>query len=344
MKLDHSRIAFFCQGLALLLHSGIRLADGVFLLAEEADGELGSLLKTLGTALDNGIPLSQAMEDSGAFPVSVAGMTAVGEETGRLEEVLSSMGRFYEQRYQSSGRIRHALTYPSILFLLMLGVIGVLLIKVLPVFDGVYASLGSRLTGVAAGLLHLGRLLEGMLPLLLALLGAGAVLALMYKLCAPFRERLRGWLNAWLGDKGPLKKYNDALFARALSMGLASALPIEEAVARAQKLLADIPGAASRCRKCAERLCGGASLADAMGEAGFLSPAQCRILSVGLGQGSGDAVMEQIADRLMAEADENLERAVSRVEPAMVLIASCMVGLILLAVMLPLANIMSTIG
>ena len=68
------------------------------------------------------------------------------------------------------------------------------------------------------------------------------------------------------------------------------------------------------------------------------------MLALGLQGGSGDQVMEEIACRLMDEAEAALEQKVSRVEPAMVLTASLLVGVILLSVMLPLMNIMSSIG
>ena len=83
---------------------------------------------------------------------------------------------------------------------------------------------------------------------------------------------------------------------------------------------------------------------EAMAQAGFLQPAQCRMLAVGLRQGSGDLVMADIADRLQEEAQESLEKTAAKAEPTMVLAASVLVGLILLAVMLPLMNILTAIG
>ena len=81
-----------------------------------------------------------------------------------------------------------------------------------------------------------------------------------------------------------------------------------------------------------------------MDKHGFLTPAHSRMLAVGLRQGGGDRVMEEIAGRMMEEAEDSLERSVSAAEPAIVLAASVLVGLILLAVMLPLLNVLSAIG
>ena len=72
--------------------------------------------------------------------------------------------------------------------------------------------------------------------------------------------------------------------------------------------------------------------------------AACRMLELGLRGGTGDQVMEEIAGRLSEEASQTLEQRVAQVEPAMVLAASLLVGIILLSVMLPLMHIMSAIG
>lgn len=344
MKLDHSQTAHFCRGLALLLHAGISLADGVFLLAEEESGPLRELLHSLGTGMDGGIQLSEGMEECNAFPAHAAGMIRIGEKTGQMEEALNALADFYEERCRTSRQIKNALAYPSMVLLLMLAVIAVLLMKVLPVFDQVYASLGSRLTGISAMLLALGQMLKNAMPALLALLTLLAAAVLLFSLCIPFRDSITAWYSRRFGDRGISRKFNNARFARALSMGLGSGLRVEEAMALSGKLLEDIPGAAARCAQCAAALEAGTDLSRAMGDAGLLSPSQSRMLTVGLRGGNADRVMEDIAEKMMEEANEALDAMVSRVEPAMVLIASALVGLILLSVMLPIMNIMSTIG
>lgn len=344
MKLTNQEISGLCRGLALMLHAGISLADGVFLMAREESGPFREGLEELGRRLDDGALLSKAMEDMGGFPDHVTGMVRIGEQTGRMEESLNSLAAFYEERQRISNRLRSAFAYPSMILLLMLAVVGVLLIQVLPVFEKVYASLGSRLTGIAAGLLQLGQILEAALPMLLGLLILIAEAVLLYACWTPFREWCGGCWQKRFGDRGLSRKFNNARFARAMAMGLGSGLPLEEALDLSRLLLSDIPGAVKRCEICAQGLRRGDSLADAMGAAQLMPRAHCRMLTMGLKGGNSDRVMEEIADSLMADANEALDTAISRVEPAMVLSASALVGVILLSVMLPLMNIMTALG
>ena len=343
-RLSHQEIEGLSRGMALLLRSGIGLGDGLLLLADQETGARRELLTRMGSQTDQGLPLSQTMEETEAFPAYVVGMVRAGEETGRLEESLDALADFYAERIRQSRQLRSAVVYPSILLLVMLAVVGVLLVKVLPVFDSVYASLGSRLTGVAGGLLQVGQLLEAALPVVLALLVAAVVGVCLFAGSASFRGKVLDWWNRSRGDKGVGRKQNNARFARALAMGLHSGLPLEAAARMGETMLGDVPQAAQRCQLCTQALEQGTDLEEALGDTGFLSPADCQMLRLGQRSGSQETVMDQVAERLSQEASQALEDRVAQVEPAMVLVSSLLVGVILLAVMLPLLNIMSAIG
>lgn len=344
MTLPYPELARICRGFALLLHSGIGVADGSFLLAREEQPPLRELLNTLGEALDSGKPLWEALAECGSFPEHVWAMVRVGEETGRLEESLNSLGAYYEERSRTIQQIRNAAAYPAMVLVLMLLVVGVLLVKVLPVFDRVYASLGSRLTGPAAGLLYAGQLLEKMLPVIFAgvLLVVAAAVSLGF--CPGLREKFRTAWQRRYGDRGVARKFNNARFARALAMGLSSGLTLEQCMSLAENLLQDVPGAARRCADCARSMEEGISFGSAMEHAALLPPAQCRMLQIGYRGGNADQVMEQIADAMMEEAENALDKVIGGIEPAMVLVSSLLVGLILLSVMLPLADILAVLG
>ena len=288
--------------------------------------------------------LSACLRESGRFPAYLCGLIEVGEGTGRTEEALSALSRYYEQRARLDRQVRSALLYPAVMLVLMLLVIGVLLVKVLPIFNDVYISLGSRLTGVAGGLLALGRWLDSAMPVLWALLAAVVALCAAFALADGFRDKLLGVWRRRQGDRGVSRRINNARLTQALSMGMASGLPLEKALELSASLLSDNPAAQARCRSCCEQLDQGVSLAQAMRASALLPASACRLLELGQRSGSADMAMEKIARDLADESDAAIEELVSRVEPALVLVCSVLVGLILLSVMLPLMHIMSAIG
>ena len=342
MKQSHSETARLCRALGLLLRGGVSLSEGLFLLAQEESGPCKDALTAAARQMDRGCPLAEALEAAGLFPAYALGLIRVGEKTGRTEEALLSLADHYAQWDRTRRQVRSALAYPAVVLALLLVVLAVLLVQVLPVFDRVYASLGSGLTGLAGSLLSLGRGLTAAAPWIFGMLVLLAGFLLALRFLPDLRHRLLQLWRTRFGDRGPARRFNDARFLQALSMGIRSGLPAEEAAALGTALLADIPQARCRCQACAKALEEGCSLSEAL--AGLLSPARCRLLSAALRSGAGDQALEQLALEQMEEARHSLESLLGSIEPALVLAASLLVGSILLAVMLPLADILSLLG
>lgn len=345
LKPTNEEIGALCAALANLYHAGIGAGDALALLAEdEPAGGYGELLDSMARKADDGVPLAQILRETECFPVYVCGLVEVGERVGKTEEALHALSRYYEARARMDRSQKEALLYPAVLLAVLLVVVVVLLVWVLPVFNDVYAQLGSRLTGVAGGLLALGKALRKIMPVLCVLLGLALVFAVLVAAVPGLRETLLARWRKARGDKGVFRQVNTARFAQALSMGLSSGLTAHEAVELASGLSHGAQAFQVRCRDCLTRVDSGESLAGALRETGLLSKAECRLLEAGTRGGNAEAVMEQIALRLLEESEDALGARTGRIEPTLVVIMAVVVGIILLSVMLPLMHIMTTIG
>ncbi len=359
-KLSNEELASLCYELACLQHSAPINGTDLENMAKEGDPD--GLLTSMGAQMNQIYEpgeearnsLSAAMRDSGAFPTYASELVKVAEGTGNEAKTLDELSSYYASRARLNHRIRSALLYPAVMLVLMLVVIGVLLVKVLPIFDDVYASLGGRLTGVAGGLLTLGRWIDGVMPVLWVLLVVLVLFAGAFSLSDSFRSKvLSGWRRSY-GDKGVSRVLNNAHVTQALAMVLATG---DNEMLRLIPNLLDSEAAKVRCQKCLSRLDDQegqpADLADALREGGFLSARQCRLLKVSTRSGTSYSLsgerdslspMKRISMELHQEAEDALDALMSRVEPALVLVCSVLVGLILLSVMLPLMHIMAAIG
>lgn len=340
--ITNGELSSLTMELSMLLHAGIGVGDALSMLSGE-DG-YRDLLDGMARRADEGEPLSQCLREGGRIPAYVCGLVEVGEETGRTEEALAALSRYYERRARLDRQVRGALLYPAVMLVLMLLVIAVLLVRVLPIFDDVYASLGGRLTGVAGGLLALGRGLDAAMPVLWVVLAVAVGFFAAFAGVESFRDRVLALWRRGRGDRGVSRRMNNARLAQAMAMGMASGLPLERSMELAASLMEDVPPARARCEDCRARLEGGASLSAAMGESGLLPAGACRLLEIGQRGGTADAAMDKIARDLSEDGEAALEELVSRVEPSLVLVCSVLVGVILLSVMLPLMHIMSAIG
>ena len=345
LQLGYSAYASLFKSLALLIQSGVTLADGFLIIAdEEEDSAYSSMLRALSEDLESGEAFYSALEKTGVFPAYAVGLIDVAERVGKLEETLYALSRYYEERERMKNSIRHALTYPAVILLMMFAVIVVLLSKVLPVFDEVYGSLGSSLTGFAGGLLAVGEFLSAAMPYIGAALGFAVIIGAAVALFPSLTEKIKKLSVRLFGDRGVARKINNAHLAEALSLALSSGMPVEEGLLLAERLLCDTPGALARCSACRKEIEEGAPLPETLEKYSFLSKSSCRMLNLGIRSGNIDGVMADIAQRMSDEAEEAIESATSRIEPALVLVTSFLVGAILIAVMLPLINIMKALG
>ncbi len=343
-QLTNQEISSFCEQMEWLIHSGVDVGEALHLTAEECEGGLRELLLRAEDRTEEGVSVAEALKEAGCFPGYMTGSLAAGEKTGRLEESLRALKLYYEEKERANRRMRSALLQPSFLLLLMFLVLGVLLTRVIPTFQSVYASLGGKMTGVAGGLLAIGLWMKEWIWAFYIPLGIVVGVMVLFSVCTSVREMVMSLLKQWGGDRGVMRKENDAAIAQVMAMGLGSGLLLEDTMELAADVMTEVPKAQKRCLQCKEALLSGIPMLDALKESEVLPRSACRLLSVGMQGGNGDAVMREIAEKLSEEAETALANKVDKIEPALVLTVSVLVGMVLLMVMLPLMNIMETIG
>jgi len=343
--LSNEELSAFCLQISLLIHAGINLADGMYLLAEdEQDETKKAMLFQMAKVLEEGRPMSDAMEESQCFPSYMIHMTATGEDTGRMEQAFHSMAEYYEGRYRLRERMKSALAYPVVLLLLMLIIIGILLIRILPIFQQVYEQLGGSMEGIAGGLLVFGKGLEGALPAIGLVIAVLFLIGITVRLHSSWRTKVERLFLHATENLSVAKKIRVSRLAAVLAMGLMSGLSPEAAMELAASFQQEKTKAKKKYEQCKAFLEEGKPLAEALKESGLLEPVYCRMLAVGAKSGTADIVMEEISRRLEENAENAIEKLVGKVEPTIVIVTSLLVGIILLAVMLPLMNIMAAIG
>ena len=342
-KLTYSETENICSSLAMLLHSGIAASDGLFIISEE-NADAKAMLLAMKEELDSGLPLSRAMESAGVFPTYVCRMTRVGEESGRLEEVLESLAQYYRERRLITRHVRDTLSYPILLCALMLAVVALIVVRVLPIFDEVYRSLGSSLDGAVGAILHF----VGDHPIIMTVIGSVIALIFILALLILSVPCLSASFTALYvkicGDRSVAKQFADAHFVRVLEIGLSSGMSADRTLEMGEELFEESSAAKKRCQKCRDMVKNGADLSSSLEESGILSPLDSRLLSIGMKNGSGDEVMKKIALSLEQKAEYNLKKRIAAIEPAIVVSMSLILGFILLSVMLPLVDVRSVMG
>ena len=132
-SLSYPELASFCGEMGMILRSGISALEGLELLMEDTQNDAEkTLLDTMYQSMQSGDTFADALSRTGVFPSYLIHMTAIGEETGRLDDVMESLSAHYQREESLSRSIRSSLSYPLIMIILMLVVIVILITKVMP--------------------------------------------------------------------------------------------------------------------------------------------------------------------------------------------------------------------
>ena len=159
--LSLSETSAFCSQIGMILRAGISSAEGGGIMLEDAkDNSEKKLLSAINDTLAETGSLHEALLRSGAFPDYMISMVQIVEQTGKLDDVILSLADYYEKEASLAQAVRSAVTYPCIMILMMVAVILLLMMKVIPIFSGVFAQLGTEMTGISKVILNAGLFLN----------------------------------------------------------------------------------------------------------------------------------------------------------------------------------------
>jgi len=225
----------------------------------------------------------------------------------------------------------------------MTAVLLMLILKVLPIFHEILLSVGGSVPTATKFVLDLSQVIQSVLLVFIGLVAVGALyLLLVFKTSLLKSQRDYMLLNAPIVRK-IYKKMILVKFARALSILIRSGLPVQSSLEMIQPMM-DNHLIQSKIKLAISDVEKGESLESALRKTKLFPELFIKMLSLGNKTGDLDTTLEKISNIYDQELNRTLHRVTVSIEPTLVIILSLVVGAILLLVMLPLINIMSSIG
>ena len=331
-----------CRQFSSMMAAGVPLGD-ILTVSIRAEGDKGmkKVLLRIRKAVYEGSTLSEAMEATeGIFPNLLVYMIQTGEASGRLDEILDRLAAYYSREEELAGKVRAAMTYPLILLFVTICCSIFLLTAVLPQFAAMLQ--GARLPALTRFMLGAGEQLRlhgglyaaAMLILILFILSAFAVTGVRLRigralLHIPFAGKL-------------LKIIYTSRFASSFSVLYGSGTGILEALDIAGRVIGNehIRLEIREACFCMEQ---GQSLSKALGRLEMFPPVFLSMTAAAEESGDLERIMEQTGRYYEKEAERAMNQMIALLEPAMILVMAGMVGSIVLAVMLPMFQMYSSI-
>lgn len=340
-QLNNTETAAFCSQLALMVRAGLPLSEGLHLMMEDSGLEEYQILASIVAETDQGADISAAFDKAGVFPDYMVNMISLGESSGRLDEVLEALARYYRREADIRDSLRSALTYPMIMIVMVFIISGVIVAKVMPIFAQVFNQLGSDLSGIGRFLLAAGTAIGKYSTVIIAVMLIAAI-----AIYVSYRRDSGRTIMTKLGRIPAIGRINQSAatcrFADGMALTLSSGLSPERCLELTLPLMED-EASRSKLTSCIERVANGTDMYQAMVDAKLISGLNSRLAAIGHRTGQMDQCMEEISALAQKELDENISGLLAILEPALVIIISTIVGAILLSVMLPLVGIMSVI-
>ncbi|HHY65956.1 MAG TPA: type II secretion system F family protein, partial [Alicyclobacillus sp.] len=339
-------LAVFCRQFATLVRAGVPAARSVEILAAQSESRtLKRTLEAVAEEVRQGTALRQAFADHQAvFPPLFINMVGAGEFSGQLDLMLERAAQFYERERATSQKIMSAMTYPTVVLVIALGVSVFLLTSVIPTFAQTFAQQGVALPLPTRITLGLSRFLTERWYLALALVAAvvgGGIAGAR----TPAGRRWLGRISLAVPVFGRLnRKHAVAQFSRTFATLVRAAVPILDALDLAKKVIGNVLYQEA-LTEAQEGLRSGRTVAEVLGRYPRLFPPMVvQMIAVGEETGTLDDLLDKLADFYETDVQEMAARLGALLEPMMILFLAVIVGLIILSVYLPMFQMMNFVG
>ena len=323
---------------AAMLRAGVPVVQALGMLCRSMSSR--GLLQTMNSvrqAVEAGEPLHEALaRHPHAFSSLFVHMVQAGESAGILDTMMERLSQTLERNEALRSKIRSALMYPSTVLVVALGIVVLILVLVVPVFEDVFQSFGAELpwstqlvVGLSNAVVHVGPV-----ALPLALLVVWAVQQ-PSQAALQIRQWLAGWLLQW-PLLGPLLTTSIvARWAQTLSALLAAGVPLTEALGPTAQAC-DHPEFLRTTVQLQRRVAQGSSLSEAMAQSGRFPAMIVQLCATGEETGSMDSLLSRAASLMETELDDQVNGLTSLLEPLIIVVLGGFIGAILVAMYLPI--------
>jgi type IV pilus assembly protein PilC len=343
-KVKLKELSVFSRQFATMVNSGLPILRALSILADQTSNpELAKTLAACRVDIEQGASLSSAMQKHPkVFNDLYVSMVKSGETGGSLDNVLLRLADMIENEVKLRGKIKSAMTYPIAVVALVSLIMAAMLLFVVPQFKSIYSQLGGSLPLPTRLLLGVSDIFKKFWFIVIAGLFIGRFFFRRWKATPAGREsvdafKLRVPIFGSLFQKTAL-----ARFAGTLSMLLRSGVPILQALDIVSdtvnnkviaKAVTDVQGSVRE----------GESMAKPLSKHRVFPPMVVQMLAVGEETGQVDVMLEKVAIFYNQEVEASVDALTSLIEPLLIAIVGGAVGAAVIALYMPMFNIIKLI-
>ncbi len=344
-KIRAGDIAVFSRQLATMMYAGVPLVQAFDIVGRgHANPSMQDLLLSIKADVEGGTALAEALAKHPLyFDDLFCNLVRAGEHAGVLEDLLDKIATYKEKTESLKGKIKKALFYPAAVIIVAFIVTAIIMIFVIPQFEGLFSSFGSDLPVFTQVVIKISRWTQDWWwALLLVILGAAYATTNIWKRSRQFRQVIDRMLLKTPIIGPILHKAALARFARTTATMFAAGVPLVEALepvagATGNTIYSD---AVLRMR---EDVATGQSMQLAMKQQKLFPHMVIQMVAIGEESGSVDSMLSKVADFYEEEVDNAVDALSSLLEPFIMVIIGTLVGGLVIAMYLPIFHLGSAV-
>ena len=344
-RVSLKEIAVFSRQFATMVNSGLTLLRSLSILSvQTSNSHLQGVIEQIRTDIESGSSLSQALaRHPKQFNNLYTSMVRAGETGGSLDHTLEQLATTIEKQVELRGKIRSAMTYPIVVLALVTCILAAMLLFIVPIFKGMYTSLGGTLPAPTLLLVDISNIAVHGFPYVAV---TAILLVIGYKRWVKTttgrstRDRLALRIPIF---GGLLRKTAMARFSATLSTLLSSGVPVLEALEITSDTVSNTV-VARGVHAIADGAKKGEPLTRPLQEHPVFPPMVTQMMAVGEETGALDSLLRKVSQFYEEEVQRTVDAMTSLLEPLLIVVLGGAVGSMVIALYLPMFDIIKLVG
>lgn len=337
-------LAVFCRQFSSITRAGVTIIETLSMLADQTENQkMQKALYEVKADVEKGESFADALsKHKKVFPELLIQMARAGEASGSLDTSMERMAIQFEKTAKTQALVKKAMIYPIVVALVAVAVIVVMLVFVIPRYMDMFEELGTELPAITLAVVAMSNFIKNFWYIIIPVI-IGIVVAVKSYAATSSGKHLFGKIQLKIpAIRNLVVKSACSQMARTLSTLLAAGVPLVEAVDIVAETMSNI-WFKEALKEATEQLIIGVPLSQPLQTSGLFPPMVYHMIHVGEEAGSTEEMLNKLADYYEEEVEMAVQSLMAAMEPMIIVVLACIVGVLIAAVMAPMVEMYSAL-
>lgn len=344
-KVKKTEVTSFARQLSIMIQANLSIVDALTILKNQNfKPSFTNIITELREDVIKGIKLSESMAKfKKVFPLYFISMVSIGEDSSSLPKVLDNCATYFAKEEKNKNKTKNALMYPSILMVLVVVVIFFLMAFIIPQFEEMFKELGGELPLLTQVVLNISHFFTDYVFLIVPITSIFIVLLVFFFKKTKVGRRIKDKLKlSFPIVKNVTRDSLTTRFASSFSILIGSGMTLIDVLIALKKIINNTI-VEDKFDKVIDEVQQGKRIARSIERMDIFPKMLIEMINVGEQSGTLEETMKQAGDYYEDRLSASLSRATASIEPLIIIVMGLLIGIIILAILIPMISILDLI-